>query len=216
MARLEKAGISTASGLMYCRRDKNFYLQLLEKFVQESGRRMNEIESLYGQGDYDGYCIQVHALKSTAKMIGADGLSETAKNMEDAAKRKDAEYLHANHERLLAEYREAVEKIRDAAGIEADTGDGDEDGENAGAAAEISAEELLERLQQLKQSLETFELDQAQKQIEELDGTVCQGKPVRKMLREVSREVEEFEFESAGGRVEQMIRSVKGGETHED
>ena len=136
--------------------------------------------------------------------------------MEDAAKRKDAEYLHANHERLLAEYREAVEKIRDAAGIEADTGDGDEDGENAGAAAEISAEELLERLQQLKQSLETFELDQAQKQIEELDGTVCQGKPVRKMLREVSREVEEFEFESAGGRVEQMIRSVKGGETHED
>lgn len=116
---------------------------------------------------------------------GADGLSETAKNTEDASRRKDGDYFQSNHGRLLMEYGETAEKIREAAGFAAnDDGEG-EDGDDGGGKAltEITPEELLCKLQELKRSLGTFELDQAQGQIEELGATVCQGRPVEKMIR---------------------------------
>ena len=211
MGRLREAGINVSSGLTYCRNDELFYLQLLEKFVSDSEEKAESINTLYGESEYENYCIQVHALKSTAKMIGADALSEDARRMEEAAKGEDREYIEANHAALLAEYSEITEKIREAAGFQPE---GEDTG--GGSGTEISDEEFLASLNELKQSLDTFEPDRAQKCLAELAGTVCRGEPAAELLREIRKGVEDFEFEAASEKVVELIGRWEGGVADED
>lgn len=52
----------------------------------------------------EDYRIRVHALKSTAKMIGAENLSDLAKDLEMAAKEKDWDFIEKNHKEVLDQY----------------------------------------------------------------------------------------------------------------
>ena len=46
----------------------------------------------------------MHALKSSAKLIGASGLAEDAQALEDAGKAQDIGYIKENHNILMQEY----------------------------------------------------------------------------------------------------------------
>lgn len=108
---LEKGGINTKSGLTYCQNDESFYLELLDGFAQDAPQKEKSLNRFRGQGDFDNYRIVVHALKSAAKTIGADELSQMAKKSEDAAKNHDAAYIEAHHDELLKKYHEIVNCI---------------------------------------------------------------------------------------------------------
>lgn len=213
MSALRNAGINSAAGLDYCRNDKAFYLQLLTKFTQDAPQKAEEIERLYGEKDYGNYRIQVHSLKSTARMIGADALSQTAKEMEDAAKESDAVYIETHHRELQEEYRGTVQKIAEAIQI----GAGAED--NA-AAADGGAEELTPAdaqglaavFRELKECLDVYEADGAQKAIDDLRGMIYQGTPVRELIGDIERDVADFEFEAAADKTAALIGRMEGGE----
>ncbi|MCR4657252.1 MAG: response regulator [Lachnospiraceae bacterium] len=51
------------------------------------------------------YTIRVHALKSSAKIIGAGDLSKLAEKLEDAGKREDTGFIRENTGKLLSMYR---------------------------------------------------------------------------------------------------------------
>ncbi len=206
-ARLEEAGINTAEALSYCRNDWNFYLQLLEKFVADAPHKAEDIEGFYGNGDYDNYRIQVHSLKSTSRMMGADALSQMAKDLESAAKENDRAYIEAHHRELLEEYRKIAEKIREAVG---GTDGAEPEGEAGGT--EISREELLGYQTELGGCFEAFEADRAQKLIADLENTVLEGRSVRKMLETIKRDVEDFEYEAAAEKTSALAERLKGGE----
>lgn len=110
---LEKAGIHTKTGLQYCLDNTEFYDEMLMKFASDADRKQEEIGSFFEQKDWENYRIVVHALKSTARMVGADALSDLAKDLEDAAKNRNMKYIGVHHENLLAKYRETVQSIRD-------------------------------------------------------------------------------------------------------
>ena len=55
----------------------------LRQFYEESAYKADEIERMLAEEDYENYTIKVHALKSSARMIGANALSELAKELED-------------------------------------------------------------------------------------------------------------------------------------
>ncbi len=213
MSALQDAGINAAAGLDYCRNDREFYLQLLTKFTQDAPHKAEEIERLYGEKDYGNYRIQVHALKSTAKMIGADALSKTAKEVEDAAKESDAGYIEAHHQELQEEYRGTVQKIEEALGADAET----EDNEPAagGSAEELTptdAQGLAAALRELKGCLDVYEVDRTQNEIDHLCGMIYQGTPVRELIGDIERDVADFEFEAAADKTAALIGRVEGGE----
>ena len=118
---LEKKGINTQSGIQYCAGSMEFYEEMLITFARDTAEKAVEINDFYRQEDFENYRIRVHALKSTAKMIGADSLSEMAKKAEAAAKDLDADYIKAHHGALLTEYHEIEQCILDI--FEAGKGD---------------------------------------------------------------------------------------------
>ena len=61
--------------------------------------------------DLAGYAIQVHSIKSTSKMIGATELSESARELEMAAKNGNRSYVDDNHDNMLKAYEKLLDII---------------------------------------------------------------------------------------------------------
>lgn len=111
---LAQAGLHTEVGLGYCGGDEDFYREILKQFAAEAIGKKAELEQFLQKDDWDNYRIGVHALKGTAKMIGAELLSGLFKDAEDAAKRLDADYIRKEHAAIMERYSEAVAGICEA------------------------------------------------------------------------------------------------------
>ena len=102
--------IDAQKGLKNCGTEEG-YRSVLMVFHQTAKSKADEIEEYYNKQDVDNFAVKVHALKSSARIIGADALSELAKNLEDAAKAGDEEFVDNNTDKLLEMYRELDEKL---------------------------------------------------------------------------------------------------------
>ena len=111
--RLEEKGFHTEAALVYCFNDVGFYEGMLTKFTQDAESNIADIQTAFQQEDIKNYEIKVHGLKSTSKMLGADTLSEMAKEAEKAAKNQDIDHIKENHQGLIDQYRETVKDILD-------------------------------------------------------------------------------------------------------
>lgn len=208
MARLEDFGVRTRSGMQYCRNDMEFYEELLVKFARNEERKIQEIGDSFDREDFEQYRILVHALKSSSKMMGADSLSEMARQLEDAAKNNDTDYIKAHHDALLGQYhmlsREILRVFDRGEAIPArmERGDG----------TELSRTELVQRLTLLKGKLDTFEAESAEALLSQMDKAAYQGMLVRELLSGIRQDVDEFEFSTASEKAEALLRRIEGGE----
>ena len=109
---LRSLGIDTAEGLKYCMGDMEFYQSLLRQFASEEKEKSPLMGRYYESSDWYNYEILVHALKSTAKMIGAMDLSDKAKALEMAAKEKREEFIRENHYETMCCYSDLAKGLR--------------------------------------------------------------------------------------------------------
>ena len=86
---------------------------ILDIFYESIDENSDEIEELYEAENWEDYTILVHALKSSARIVGALDLGEEAFAMEMAGKERDLDYIHGNHEKLMEHYREFKEILSD-------------------------------------------------------------------------------------------------------
>lgn len=226
MARLERVGIHTKSGLLYCRSDKAFYFQVLTKFAQESEAKAAQINRLFGKKDYRDYVVLVHALKSTAKMVGADDLSKSAAAMESAAKAKQVDYIEEHHGDLLEAYKALGRQILEVVAVEEPGAkeDGakmllkDRDGQPCVEEPKTkedgmgSLPEISEALAELEDSLHTFESSKAEGLLDSLLGAVGNDPKMQEALGAIRKDVEEFEFENALEKLGSLQRQWEGGD----
>ncbi len=108
---LASAGINVQLGLDYCAGDEDFYREMLRMFRDQGPTKQAEIVSLYEQADWPEYAVKVHALKSTALTIGAEGLSAQAKELELAGKKADAGFIKEHHPALLQAHTEMCRQL---------------------------------------------------------------------------------------------------------
>ncbi len=116
-ALLEKLGahLDIVSGLKYCMNDEKFYIEIVRDYINSD--RIEKVISSFKAKDYENYRINVHALKSTSLSIGADQLSENAKQLEMAARNNDFDFIEENTENLVSEYKELIENLKNALGM---------------------------------------------------------------------------------------------------
>ena len=98
------SAIDVDEGIKNCGSAEGF-LSVLKVFHDTAIKKADEIETLYNSKDIDGYTIKVHALKSAARIIGAQSLSEQARLLEEAGKNSDTIFIEQNTDTLLANYR---------------------------------------------------------------------------------------------------------------
>ncbi len=208
MRRLADAGFQTHSGIAYCRGDMQFYEELLVKFGQDAEKKATDINSFYEKGDFDNYHILVHALKSVSKMVGAYALSDMAKKLEEASKDGNTAFIKEHHEELLMQYRNMAQCIREVFELQQDIPELPDIKEGV----EMSKEELLVKLKELKESLNTYEADKAESQLQGMSQGLYQGVAVAELLRDAGQDIEDFEFSAASEKVEALMERLEGGE----
>lgn len=104
--------LNTEAALTYCCEDKDFYIQILNAYLDEN--KTDEILGYYNENDMENYHILVHALKSASRTIGADYISEEALKLETAAKENDLDYIESHTQRFIDEYNILLIKLENA------------------------------------------------------------------------------------------------------
>ena len=111
--------------------DSEFYKELIVTFIESSKEKRTLIRTHYADRNWSDYKIQVHALKSAARTIGADTLSEMALEQENASKECDENAIDKGYEPLMAKYEQVVNDLVKILGIDSDdtgkTSDDDDD-----------------------------------------------------------------------------------------
>lgn len=87
------------------------YMPLLGIFYSSIAEKTEELERFYAQNDIQNYTIKVHALKSSARIIGAAQFGEKAQKLEDAGKSGDIAYIRENHAAFLKEFQSLSEPL---------------------------------------------------------------------------------------------------------
>lgn len=102
--------VDVNKGLSYCMNDEDFYLEMVAEYCKEP--KINELERLFNAGDFKGYQVNIHALKSTSLTIGAVELSEHAKALEMACKEGNISYVKAEHVNVIKEYSDLLARLK--------------------------------------------------------------------------------------------------------
>ena len=97
------AGLSTADGLKNCG-GVDAYLDALTVCAQSVVSGAKEIANFYKAADWKNYTTKVHALKSSARVIGANELSDRARRLEDAGNCGYIDEIHDSTDGMLELY----------------------------------------------------------------------------------------------------------------
>ena len=106
----ETEGISVSEGIRNSGGIES-YIFSLGLFLDTIDANVKVIRDSYESGNIRLYTIKVHALKSSARIIGAMELSGLAADLEDAGNREDQSYIDRNTKKLLEDYEGYKEKL---------------------------------------------------------------------------------------------------------
>ncbi len=87
------------------------YIFSLKLFLDTIDGNLQVISDAYEADDLRLYTIKVHALKSSARIIGATGLAALCASLEDAGNKQDKEFIALHTDELLRDYLEYKDKL---------------------------------------------------------------------------------------------------------
>ena len=151
-------GLDTLEGVEHCG-DVDSYLDALTVFAQSVATGVKEIAGFYEAEDWKNYTTKVHALKSSARVIGADELSERAKRLEDAGNSGYINEIKDCTAELLQLYMSYEAKLAPLCKIEEDDSD----------KPLIEDEALAEAYETMREVAASFDYDSMMFVIQSLD-----------------------------------------------
>lgn len=106
-------GFNVEQGITNCGGEKEDYIEVLRIYLDSGESRIEDFERFLESKDYKNYIIAVHGLKSSSASIGAMEFSERAKSHEFAGKEERFDYIHADFEEFVAQYRQVLARVRE-------------------------------------------------------------------------------------------------------
>lgn len=125
---LRNKGFNVDAAMTYCMNDESFLLELLNTFVNSEPEKRSSITGLYNDKNWADYSTYVHALKSSARTIGADKLSKLALEQENASKAQNVPSIISGFEGMMKEYAKVVEVLKNA--LDSNGAASDDDGDD--------------------------------------------------------------------------------------
>ena len=102
--------IDVNKGLVNCVNDKEFYIELLNDYINLKVRE--DLQQYMSENDSENYCIRVHAFKSSSYSIGADKTGDLAYKMEKLSRECINDELKEMQKILFEQYDIICEKLK--------------------------------------------------------------------------------------------------------
>ena len=160
---------------------------VIKIFYDSVAPKTEEIEGYYGAQDWKNYTIKVHALKSSARIIGAGALADEAQRLENAGKEENIDYIRENHARFMQDYHELGEKLAPLCEAEEEP--------EAEAGKPLADEFLMESVfEGLKDAADSMSCDDIDEILGELaDYSVPEEE--RKLLADIKQRADNFDYD---------------------
>jgi HPt (histidine-containing phosphotransfer) domain-containing protein len=158
--KLMQTGRFDVSGAISLLGNEQLYWTVLKDYYRVIDKKKELIHSFYETQDWKNYTIEVHALKSASRQIGANGLADLAAKLEKAANDKEYGIIVENQEKLLRMYAECQAVL--APFME------DEDAAAEPQKGAISAEELTSLFGELRQAIDDLDMDKIDDAVQKL------------------------------------------------
>ncbi|MCR4896229.1 MAG: response regulator [Lachnospiraceae bacterium] len=147
-------GVETAGG-------EDAYLLICRNFRDTAKMRIGMIREAFEKEDYENYTIHVHALKSSARLIGAFELSAEALELETAGREGETDLIRERTAGIIEKYEWFYEKLDEVFSIPKDAKTDDR--------PLLSKEELEDNLSEMAELLEAFDMDTAKELLDSLE-----------------------------------------------
>lgn len=163
---------------------EKLYWAVLKDYYRALPKKMERIDEYEKKEQWKEYTIEVHALKSSSRQIGAIKLSERAKNLEEAGNRNDGNMIHALTGELLLQCR-YYQKILEPYFPEED---------KAVNQGRITKKVLEEAFEKIREALEELDMDTAGEMVLKL-AEYTYDEWQEKLLAEIENAVENMDVE---------------------
>ncbi len=161
------------------------YRELLKIFYESIDGKTAELEECYAGEDLTNYTIKVHALKSSARIIGASELSEEAQKLENAGKAEDLAYIREHQAHFIGKCLSTKEPLKQFFG----SGQEEEDLPEAD-------QELMDQVfGKMREAAEDMDLDMLEEALDLLKGYSVPEKE-RELFQKVKAAADQFEYDA--------------------
>ena len=149
-------GLDVSEGIQNCG-SRKLYLELLGDFYKLIGPKSTKLEKCLSDGMLRDFTIEVHALKNTARMIGAKELSELFYKMEQLGNARADDEIKARMPHLLKLYHSYQPILQPFVRVQEKR-------------KSVSTDQIEEILQQMHLAVDNFDLDGMDAAMKELEG----------------------------------------------
>lgn len=186
--------IDVTTGLTYTNGNADMYNSLVKDFAASIGDKKDTINKLSEINDVGRFTIEVHSLKSTAKMLGALSLSEKALELERLGHKRDIETIHEK----LASLNEEIDKVM------ADLQSINVKEEAPQKRRPMDREAVRQSLRRLFYAADDFDYDGAKSIIETI-GTYSFDERIEAVYKKLSDRIEDIDYEGTGQAAVEML-----------
>ena len=176
-------GLDVKKALEFLGNEELFW-SVLKEYYRVIDKKCMMIQEYEQKEQWKEYTVEVHALKSASRQIGALELAQVAEQMEAAGNAKNAALIHRITPGMLEEYMFYK-------GILAPYFVKEEESQS-GRAAEN--EEMIELFEQMKEAMENLDMDAMEKVIQDM-GQYSYGDAQRDIFERLKNAVEDIDTE---------------------
>ena len=193
---LQGQGINVDEGIGFTG-SKEKYLAALQRFYRRAEKNIESISDDSSRKKGDELTITVHALKSNARMIGADRLGSIAEEMELSGKAGEYDKQFSLTEELTVEYRKVLDIIKPYGEMQ-----------EVHPSSEISADEATRAGKALIDALEDYDDEAALEQLH-----ILMHYPFRftliNVLKNAEADIKDYEYTEALLKARRVISQIE-------
>ncbi|MDR1955962.1 MAG: response regulator [Treponema sp.] len=204
-------GVAVSQGIEMTGGSLESYREILGIFLEEGREKISQLNACLDAGDTGLYTIYVHAIKSSAATIGAEGIADRAKALEAAGRIGDIPYIDQHHKPFIDALTRLLDDILRALREYHPQGAAPED-----AAADDTGEAALDRavlrqeLEALQAALDRLDAGKADELIIRLQRDPW-GEPIQSGIAHIARHILLSDYDEALTVIEMLLAASNGG-----
>ena len=192
--KIDIPGLNVRGALALLRSEK-LYLDFLKEYYHTIDEKAVKIQEAYTSNDIKTYTIEVHALKSSSRQIGAEMLALDAERLERAGNNNDLETIESGTFKLIWDYKSLKQKL--AVLFEKD------DSENK--ANELSIEIVESIVNNIAKAIDDFDFVAIDEEWSKLSAYSVTRDEEAKLLEEMKSAADEFDSDTFADLSEKWI-----------
>ena len=176
---------------------KDLYMSVLKDYFRLIDKKSALIRQQYETSDWANYTIEVHALKSASRQIGAHELADLATEMERAGNARDIDAIRANTESMLQQYVHYKGVLQPMFG----------DNDSAKKKAPVEDAVLKGFLNELSEALDNLDMDEMDRLIQEIT-SYSYDEPRNTIVEKLNDAVQSVDVDAGAVLVAQLFETI--------